>query len=76
MHTLTEELVAEGITVERGPAPMEERGGGREALEALRITIQILGEGLIVAGTGTCVARLVRVISAALRGDGRDPRPS
>jgi len=66
-HVLSDELVSEGLVVVPGPAPIEERGGGREVVEVVRVTLEVLGAVDVVAGAATLVARIVRAIEAAVR---------
>ena len=68
-NRLTSELESEGLAAFSGPPPGEYRGG-REAIDVVRVTLQILGGVKVLEDTAESVARIVRAISAAI---GRSP---
>jgi hypothetical protein len=65
-HALKSELESEGLEVVPGPAPLERRGGPAEAIELLRVSLEVLGGARVLEGTVESVAKIVRAIHRAV----------
>jgi hypothetical protein len=61
-RVLTESLKAAGFTVEVGLPTVEQRGAGGETVEALKIDIDIQGEGLTTESAAQSAIKVARIV--------------
>jgi len=65
-HALKSELESEGLEVVPGPAPLERRSVPSQAIEVLRVGLQVLGGAKVLEGAAESVAKIVRAIHRAV----------